>query len=74
MCDEAVDDEILFSNEDFNKVIFSGNQRHILAVSLPKINFDADDNFDKDNPDTIIHIRLLVWLSEFKKRKALKKR
>ena len=35
----------------------------ILAVDL-----------DKDHPDTIIHVRLLGWRSNFEKCKALKKK
>ena len=44
----------------------------ILCVNL--ININPDNNFDEDDPDTIIFIRLLAWHSKFKKRKALKKR
>ena len=44
----------------------------ILSVNLNNIN--RDNNFDEDDPDTIIIIRLLAWCSKFKKRKALKKR
>ena len=64
-------DDILFYNEDFNKVTIIANQKHILAVDLEKINID--NNFDEDDPDTIIHIILLTWRSKFQKRKALKK-
>ena len=46
-------DDILFFNEDFNKVIFIANQRHIFAVDLDKFNFDEDNNLDEDDPDTI---------------------
>ena len=34
---------------------------------------DLDNNFDEDDPDTIILIRLLAWHIKFEKRKALKK-
>ena len=44
----------------------------ILCVNL--ININLDNNFDEDDPDTIILIRLLAWHSKFKKCKALKKR
>ena len=66
--------DILFYNEDFNKVTFITCQRHILAAALDKIKLDNDNNFYEDNPDTIIHVRLLPWHSNFKKRKALKKK
>ena len=41
----------------------------ILNVDLNCINLDAN-NFDEDDPDTIIHVRLLAWKQNFK---ALKK-
>ena len=31
-------DDILFFNEDFYKVTFSANQRHILSIDLDTIN------------------------------------
>ena len=65
-------DDILFYNEDFDKVTFIANKKHIFAVDLEKINLD--NNFNENDPDTIIHIILLAWPSKFKKRKALKKR
>ena len=43
----------------------------ILNVDLNIINFD--NNFDADNPETIILIRLLAWYVKFEKRKAIKK-
>ena len=36
-------------------------------------NINLDNNLDEDDRDTIILIRILVWYSKFKKRKALKK-
>ena len=56
-----------FFNEDFDKVTFIANQRYIV-VDLEKINLDNDNNFDEDDTDTIIHVRLLVWRSKFEKR------
>ena len=40
----------------------------ILSIDLNNIN-----NFDKDDPETIILIRLLIWHIKFEKRKALRK-
>ena len=39
--------DILFHNEDFDKVTFIANQINILAVDLEKINLD--NNFDEDD-------------------------
>ena len=60
-------------NENFNKVTFCANQMRILAVDLHKINLDEDNNFDEDDPATIIHVRLPAWRSKFEKRNPLEK-
>ena len=60
---------ILFYNEDFDKVPLIACQRHYCC----RFNLDKDNNFDKVNPDDIIHVRLLVWRNIFKKCKALQK-
>ena len=44
----------------------------ILGTDLNNINLD-DSNYDEDDPETIIHIKLLVWLSKFEKGKVLEK-
>ena len=44
----------------------------ILSVELDNINID-DTNYDEDDPETIIHIRLLSWHSKLEKGKAIKK-
>ena len=58
----------------FNKITFIANQRYILAPDLDKTNLDNDNNFYEDDPDTIIYVRIMSWRSNFKKRKAHKKR
>ena len=44
----------------------------IFSVNLNNVNLDND--FDEDDLDTIILIRLLAWHSKFEKRKSLKTR
>ena len=44
----------------------------VLLIYLNNINLDVTD-YEEDDPDTIIFIRLLAWLIKFEKRKALKK-
>ena len=48
------DENILYFNEDFDNVVFSCNEMGILNIDLNNINLD--NNFDKDDPDTIILI------------------
>ena len=48
---------ILYFNEDSGNVVFSYNEMRILNIDLDNINLD--NNFDEDDPDTIILIRFL---------------
>ena len=66
------DDGVLVCHEDSGDVTFSWNKMGTLSVNLHNINLDT--NFDEDDFDAIIFIRILACHSEFKKRKALKKR
>ena len=63
-------ENILCFNED-SDVLFSRNEMSNLNIDLNKINID--NNFDENDPDTIILIRLLAWHIKFEKRKELKK-
>ena len=66
------DDGLLFFDENSCDVTFCCDEMAILSVNRNNINLDND--FDEDDPDTIILIRLLAWYSKLKKRKVLKKR
>ena len=44
----------------------------VLSIDLNKFNPD-DTNYDEDDPETVIHIRILAWHIKFEKRKALEK-
>ena len=63
---------IFYFNEDSGNVVFSCDEMGILNIYLNNINLD--NNFDEDDPETFILMRLLVWHIKFEKRKALKKR
>ena len=66
------DDGFLFFDEDSDSVTFCCHEMGIASVNLDNINLD--NNFDKDDPDVIILIRLLAWHKKFKKCKSLKKK
>ena len=66
------DHGLLFFDETSGDVTFYCDEMSILSVNFNNINFD--NNFDEDDPDTIILVRLLALHSKFEKRKALKKR
>ena len=65
------DENILHFDEDFGNVAFNCNEMGILNIDLNCINLDDNNNFDED-PDTIIHVKLLAWHTKFEERKALK--
>ena len=44
----------------------------ILNTDLNNINLD-DTDYDEDDPETIIYIRLLAWHIKYEKCKTLKK-
>ena len=62
----------IFINEDSINVTFRADEMDIVSVDLDKINID-DVNFDEDDPETIIHVRVMAWHNRFKQRKAFKK-
>ena len=62
---------ILYFNENSGNVVFNCNEIGILNIDLN--NNNLDNNFDEDDPDTIILIRLSAWYMKFGKCKALKK-
>ena len=66
------DDGLHFFDDDAGDVTFCWNEMGILSVDFNNTNLD--NNFDEDDPDTIILIRILAWHSKFKKRRAFKKR
>ena len=61
----------IYSNEDSGEVVFNCNEIGVVNIDLNHISLD--DNFDKDDPDTIVLVRHLAWHIKFEKGKALKK-
>ena len=66
-------EDLLLLNADFNKITFFTNEMDLPSVDLDKVNFDDDNNFYEDDPESIIHVRLLAWHNKFKNTKLLKK-
>ena len=64
-------ENILYSNEDSDNVVFNCTEMGIPNVDIGNINLD--NNVDEDDPDTIILISLLAWHTKFEQHKALKK-
>ena len=60
---------MFYFNEDFGNIVINWNGMGFLNIDLSNINLD--NNFDKDDPDTVILIRLFAWHNKFEKRKAL---
>ena len=70
------DENILYYDEDLgidldlDLVVFNCNETGILNKDRSCINLD-DNNFDEDDPYTIIHVRPLPWYAKFEKPKEL---
>ena len=67
------DENILYFNKNSGNTMFFYNEMRVLNINHNNINLD-DTNYDDDNSETIILIRLLSWHIKFGKRKALKNR
>ena len=67
----CADEIILYFDEDSGNVEFNCNEMGILDIDLNNINLDND--FDEDDPGTIIHVTLSGWHIKFEKRKTLEK-
>ena len=65
-------ENILYFYENSGDDMFSCNEIDILNIDLKNINF-GDTNYNEDDPETIIHVKLLAWHIKFEKCKALKK-
>ena len=67
----CADENILYFIEDSGNVVFNCNGMGILNTDLNNINLD--NNFDEDDPDTIILLKLLAWHINLKNAKHFKK-
>ena len=43
------------------------------TIDLSSINLE-DDSFDEEDPESIIHVRLMAWCNRFKQRKVCNKK
>ena len=73
-----IHNDVVFSNDDIDLYYIDSdvvtvfcNDMGINIIDLNNINFD-DDKFGKDDLETIIHVILLAWCNEYKKRKTFK--
>ena len=62
-------DDIVFFDKGFGSVTFPEVEMGILSLDLDKIYFD-DVNFYENDPETIIHVRLLAWHNKFEQCKT----
>ena len=61
------DDNILYFDEDSGNIAFSCNGRDILNIDHNNCNLD-ETNYDQDDTETIIHVRVLAWHIKFEKK------
>ena len=54
------DGHVLFIHDDSGDITFSSNEMDILSVDLNNININVDVNFEDDDSETIIYVRLMA--------------
>ena len=64
------DEIMLYFNEDLGDAVFNYNEMSIVNIDLNNTNLDG--NFDEEDPNTVILIRLVAWHTKFEKHKELK--
>ena len=55
----SIHNDIIYYNENSSYAIFSCNEMGILSIDLNNIDLD-NSNYNEDDPETIIHVRLLA--------------
>ena len=65
------DDSLISFDQNSSDAIFSCNEKVILFMDPNNINLD-NTNYDEDDPETIIHARVLTWHIKFVNTKLLK--
>ena len=64
------DDNILHVNEESGNALFLCNKMGIFSIHPNNIKLGS---YDEDNPEIVIHIRVLAWHIKLEKYKAPKK-
>ena len=65
------DDDVDLDDINSNIVTFFSDDMGLNTIDLNSINFD-NNNFNDDDPETIIHVRFMAWCNRFQQRKACK--
>lgn len=60
--------DIVFVNADFHNIRFFNDDAGLANVDLNNGSLD-DDNFDGDDPETIIHVTLIICCNRYKQSK-----
>ena len=58
------DSNVIFFDKDSSNVTFSSDEMGILRVDLNDFSLDHI-NFDEDDLETVIHVRLIAWRNRF---------
>ena len=65
-------DDIDLDDIDSDTGTFCSVGTGLNTIDLNNINL-GNEKFDEDDPETVIHIRLMAWCNRYKQRKACKK-
>ena len=65
-------DDIIFINADSDNATLFSDDMALNTIDFNNINL-VDDDFDEEDPDTSIDVRLIAWCNRYKQCKAWKK-
>ena len=65
-------DDIIFINADSDNATLFSDDMALNTIDFNNINL-VDDDFDEEDPDTSIDVRLIAWCNRYKQSKVWKK-
>ena len=76
---KILENDVAFSNDDIDLrdidsgiVTFLSVEIGVITMDFNNINLD-DDNFNEDDLETIIHVRLMAWSNRYNQERQVKK-
>ena len=76
---KILENDVAFSNDDIDLrdidsgiVTFLSVEIGVITTDFNNINLD-DDNFNEDDLETIIHVRLMAWSNRYNQERQVKK-
>ena len=69
---EFCNDGIDLPDIDSHFATFFSDEVSVITMNFNNINLD-DNNFDEEDPETIIHVRLIAWCNRYNQARCITK-